>query len=209
MTVRAGIDLSMSSPVIVTHDDRLPLTFENCRIFSYGNYSYCKQLEGQHSNINIMKQPKWDHNLERFQRIAQWAASVAQLCGVNKACIENYAYNATGNSYDIGELGGIVKLELFKRSIPICVIEPTRVKKLFAGRGSAPKGSTEKEMMYEAFTNLTKVDLTKTINLQVAYTKEKDHKKINETPWAVKPLDDIADAFAVLTCHPDFEEIKV
>lgn len=209
MTIRAGIDLSMTSPVIVTHNDINPLNFQNCQVFSFGTYSYVKQMAGQHGNVNIKKQPTWEHPIERYVNIARWVGAVMQLTGVQKVAIENYAYNATGNSYDIGEMGGIVKLELFKRQIPICPLEPTHVKKLMCGRGRPKKGEKEKQMMYNAFKETTMVDLTEVLPIRSTFTKEGDAVKIAERPWAIKPLDDICDAYAVLASHPDFEKAKI
>lgn len=203
MTVRAGIDLSMSSPVICIHDDSKPLTFENCEFYSYGNYSYAKKLEGRHKNIHILKQPKWDCNLERYQRISIWVCSVLKLHNVSKVGIEDYSYSSKGLVFNIAEMTGVVKYELFKRKIPILPIAISDIKKSFSG-----KGNSGKDKMYASFVSKTGVKLSDVINYGVAGLNASTSKKLLETPYDVKPIDDLVDAFAVLTSHPDFNEVN-
>lgn len=199
----------MASPVICVHDDRQSLKFENCKIFSFGNYSYVSKLEGRHGNIIIQKQPTSHHNLERYQNIAMWACSVMKLMKVDKVIIENYAYSGNGAICDIAEATGILKYELFKRKIPISIVEPTSAKLQFTGKGRAPKGYDNKSWVYESFKRITGVDPAAIINFASVYTTEKQKAKIKEKPWDIKPLDDVCDAYAVLTCHEDYNiEVK-
>jgi len=60
--------------------------------------------------------------------------------------LEGYAYNATGRVFHIAENTGILKYKLYQASIPVEIIEPSRVKKLATG-----KGNSDKKMMYESF----------------------------------------------------------
>lgn len=203
MTIRAGIDLSMTSPVVCVHDDSLPLKFENCTIYSYGTYSYCAKLCGKHKNIIIHKQPSWESDIERFQRVAQWVSSIVKLHKITKVGIEDYSYNSKGKVFNIAEMTGIVKLELFKWKIPVTPIAISDIKKQFTGKGNAGK-----DQMYASFLSRTGVNLPSVIDYTSAGANQKTIDKLKDAPYDVKPLDDIVDAFAVLTCHPDFVEIK-
>jgi len=61
--------------------------------------------------------------------------------------IEGYAYSQTGREYQIGELGGVVKQDLWELDIPFRVHDPTALK-MFVAR----KGNADKEEMIEAVT---------------------------------------------------------
>lgn len=55
---------------------------------------------------------------------------------------EGYAFGAKGNAlFDIGELGGVIRLTMYCRKRPLVEIPPAVVKKLATGNGNAPKES--------------------------------------------------------------------
>lgn len=64
------------------------------------------------------------------------------------ALIENYAYasGAVGRVFDIGELGGVVRLTLFQQKIPYDVVAPPSVKKYISGSGRCEKDVIIKEV---------------------------------------------------------------
>lgn len=55
------------------------------------------------------------------------------------AAIEGYAHGARGNNFDIGELGGVIRLLLLKCEIPFVIISPSSLKKFATGKGNADK----------------------------------------------------------------------
>lgn len=57
-----------------------------------------------------------------------------ELCG-----IESPAFKAEGNLFNIGELNGILKLNLFKLGISNIMIAPMQLKKYLTGEGKGPK----------------------------------------------------------------------
>lgn len=201
--VRAGIDLSMTSPIVCIYDDKNPLEFKHCKIYSFGTYERIKKLEGNHQNISIMKQPSWDHDIERFQRIALWVCSICKLHDVKKVGLEDYSFNSKGKVFNIAEMTGIVKLELYKRKIPVTPISITLIKKNFSGKGNAGK-----DLMYDSFVKQTGVNLPSMLGIEKHLTTEKQLTKFKTTPFELKPIDDIVDAFAILCNHPDLLEIK-
>lgn len=61
------------------------------------------------------------------------------------AAIEGYAYGAKGAVFNLGELGGVLRLALYKRGIPTIEVPPTYLKKFMTGRGNAQKNLMLKE----------------------------------------------------------------
>jgi len=59
--------------------------------------------------------------------------------------LEGYSYGSQGKIFEIGELGGVVKLMLYSQSITPKIIPPTVLKKFVIGKGGGP--GTKKEDM--------------------------------------------------------------
>ncbi len=53
--------------------------------------------------------------------------------------IEGYAYGRGHAAHQVGELGGLVRLALWHRLIPMVVIAPAKLKRYATGRGNASK----------------------------------------------------------------------
>lgn len=65
---------------------------------------------------------------------------VLEDCVPSKVCIENYAMGiSTGQSFSIGELGGIVRVLLFEQGYEYTLVSPTQLKKFITGKGVAEK----------------------------------------------------------------------
>lgn len=64
---------------------------------------------------------------------------------LNGAAIEGYAYSAKGAVFNLGELGGVLRLALYKRGIPTIEVPPTYLKKFMTGKGTSPKNLMLKE----------------------------------------------------------------
>lgn len=62
------------------------------------------------------------------------------------AAIEGYAYSSKGAVFNLGELGGVLRLALYKRGIPTIEVPPTYLKKFITGKGNAPKNIVIKEV---------------------------------------------------------------
>jgi len=52
---------------------------------------------------------------------------------------EGYSMGSKGRQYDIGELGGVLKMFAFMNDVPILLIPPTVLKKFITGKGNASK----------------------------------------------------------------------
>jgi Holliday junction resolvasome RuvABC endonuclease subunit len=70
----------------------------------------------------------------RLAQIWDGVDAIASRYAVKQACIEGYAYDATGRTFDLGEVGGIIRLLLYRKKIPFKVVAPAQLKK-FAGVG--------------------------------------------------------------------------
>jgi Holliday junction resolvasome RuvABC endonuclease subunit len=68
---------------------------------------------------------------------------------IDGAAIEGYAFAAKGAKFNLGEVGGVLRLALYDRSIPSIEVPPTYLKKFFTGKGNAQKNV----MMKEAYKN--------------------------------------------------------
>ena len=53
--------------------------------------------------------------------------------------IEGYAYGATGRVFELGEVGGVVRMSLAQQEIPFVAVAPASLKQFVSGRGGANK----------------------------------------------------------------------
>ena len=100
--------------------------------------------DGTDADLHIIKEPK----LREAQRLLALRRHLRDIIDVFKpdlAIVEGYAYEGIGRLAELGEWGGVIKVELEERSIPFIVVAPKRLKKFAAGNGDATK-----EQMIEA-----------------------------------------------------------
>ena len=65
---------------------------------------------------------------------------------VDLVCLESPAFQAQGHIFSIGELNGIIKLNLFKKGITIIEVAPSQLKKYVTGKGKGNKSVIIKEI---------------------------------------------------------------
>ena len=82
-------------------------------------------------------------SLDRLNVVAKEIERIVQLQGITLAVIEGYAMGFGGKNpgrvFDIGELGGVLKLTLWRMGVPLMVIPPKTLKCLIADSGNAKK----------------------------------------------------------------------
>lgn len=61
------------------------------------------------------------------------------LDGVTHAALEGYSYNSVGHVFELGEIGGVLKVLLQEHNVPYVVVPPVLVKKYATGSTSAKK----------------------------------------------------------------------
>lgn len=56
-----------------------------------------------------------------------------------QAALEGYSYGSTGKVFQLGEVGGVLQLELFDAQVPFIVVTPAHLKKYVANNAQADK----------------------------------------------------------------------
>lgn len=54
-------------------------------------------------------------------------------------CVEGYSYNSTGTVFELGEVGGVLKLLFFKKGLAFTTVTPAALKKFAVGDHQASK----------------------------------------------------------------------
>jgi Holliday junction resolvasome RuvABC endonuclease subunit len=170
----SAIDYSITGPAICVFDTEKEFNFTNCSFyFLTDTKKYSTKFM---NNIYGESFQSYNNECERYDYISNWALRVT--AGSTRIAIEGYAYNATGRVFALAENTGILKYKLYKEQIPVDIIEPTKVKKLFTSKGNA-----DKALMYTHFLQKTG------INLQDIITPNKT--------LLGSPVTDIVDSYAI------------
>jgi Holliday junction resolvasome RuvABC endonuclease subunit len=64
-------------------------------------------------------------------------------------CFEGYAYHSTGRVFELGEIGGVLKLTVFEHRIPYLVVSPASLKKFATRNSGAKKAAMVKQAVAE------------------------------------------------------------
>lgn len=81
---------------------------------------------------------KGSERLAVFRRELRIIVAKYCTCGI-RSFIEGYAFGANNQREALGELGGVLRLELYDSNIPIVVVQPTALKKFATGKGNSDK----------------------------------------------------------------------
>lgn len=147
-----GLDLSMNSSGLVS----LELD-NNLNIISsyYLGFTTVKKV-----SVNDPKILLYDRKDTDRYAISHWMTSkmLSFISGSSYIATEGYAYGASGNTFDIGEFCGFVKMSAYANNHSLRIYDPTSIKKYATGKGTADKIS-----MFDAFTshNNIKPDISK------------------------------------------------
>lgn len=150
MAVVCGIDYSLTSPAIVVHEGE-HWDLNNCTFYFF------KKKLGPKGRFIASEYPDWKQSEERYQKLTAWAMSIMQKHKVERACVEEYAFGASGSTgrlFSIGENTGLMKYGLYISGIPFTTISPGSVKRFACGKGNA-----KKQQMIEAFKQDTGINL--------------------------------------------------
>jgi Holliday junction resolvasome RuvABC endonuclease subunit len=180
----AGIDYSLNGPAICVFNTSYRFEFSSCNFyFLTDTKKYATKFM---NNIHGELFSPYDEECERYDSISDWV--IKSCFGCEQVALEGYAYNATGRVFHIAENTGILKYKLYQASIPVEIIEPSRVKKLATG-----KGNSDKKMMYESFI--------KDVNIPLHDIISPNKKDIGN------PVSDIIDAFYI--CKSLYLQLKI
>jgi hypothetical protein len=181
----AGIDYSLTSPCICLFNGLLhgEFCYKNCSFYFLTDIK--KNATMFNNNIRGELFPDYTAECGRYDSISDWAVDL--LIGCNMVALEDYAYGAKGRVFHIAENTGILKYKLWQNSIPLDVVQPTKVKKFATGKGNAGKPE-----MFQAFVEETGVDL---------------RFHMNDTKKEIgNPISDIVDSYYI--CKYNYKEIN-
>jgi len=68
---------------------------------------------------------------------------------VKFVCFEGYAYHSVGRVFELGEIGGVLRLVIFEHGIPDIVVSPLTLKKFATHNSGASKAAMVKAAMVE------------------------------------------------------------
>lgn len=147
----SGIDYSLNGPAICVFDtEKGDFSFKNCNFYFLTDTKKYATLFLNNIYGELFR--PYDEECERYDSISDW---VMRVCiGSDMVALEGYAYNATGRIFHIAENTGILKYKLYQASIPVEIVEPTKVKKL-----STNKGNADKNLMFQYFQEETGLNL--------------------------------------------------
>jgi hypothetical protein len=135
-----GLDLSMNSSGLVSFelDEQL-----NVVAADYLGFTTVKKVASADSKIEFYTKKDTDRYATSIWMTQKMLSFIS---GSSYLATEGYAYGASGNTFDIGEFCGFVKMNAYKEGIPLRVYDITSIKKFATDKGTADKIS-----MYDAF----------------------------------------------------------
>ena len=125
--VIGGVDYSLCGPSICIYNgDGKKFNFKDCTFYFLTNTKKFATYFG--TNIIGENFDDFNHEIERYQSIADWAMEI--LLGCEQVAVEGYAYAAQSNRvFQIAENTGLLKYKLFQQGIPVSIVPPTEIKK--------------------------------------------------------------------------------
>lgn len=124
-------------------------------------------------------QPKGLKGLQRLEFLRSFVAQRLDDCNPVLVAYEGYAmgrFAGGGRLADLGELGGVLKMELFKRRIPILLIPPACLKLFATGKGNADKDKVRVAMAKlrgRLFANDDEADAYGLYRMGLAYSERR------------------------------------
>lgn len=109
-----GLDLSLTGSGVVIIDDNYSILFSE--------------------TLSVKSR-----DVERLLFLENKLLNILQDKSITITAIEGPAYQDTGKIFELGEWAGVVKLNLYKLSIPYIIVAPMQLKKYVSGSGKAGK----------------------------------------------------------------------
>lgn len=101
------------------------------------------------------------NNLKGVERLAYIRDQLALVLKTFKpefAALEGYSVNSVNRPFDLGEVGGLVRLALHDAHVPFIVVTPTQLKKFVTGSGASDKEALQKWVAKKWEVTLTQDD---------------------------------------------------
>jgi Holliday junction resolvasome RuvABC endonuclease subunit len=110
---------------------------QNLTIVSYDYLSFTNTKKFETDNVISYKKNQFRNEIDKYDFMLNKIKSFVSDC--EYIGIEDYAFAATGNVFDIGEFVGLVKHSLYHSGKKIRCYEPTVIKKFATSKGNADK----------------------------------------------------------------------
>ena len=151
-----GIDYSLTSPAVCINDDG--------KIMYYYLTKKKKYIGQMAKNILGFEHKEYLTPIHRFSQISDFVIELLEktIHKTQKVFIEGYSFGSKGQGvFQIAENCGILKYRLqMSPTLLYDTVVPSVVKKYASGKGNA-----DKQLMYDSFTEHTKVDLIKVFDM--------------------------------------------
>lgn len=172
MAFFVGIDYSLSCPAVAVSINK---NFKDSKVYFLTDRNKVAGLV--HKNVVGVLHDEYLCEQERYENIANWVLEILNNLTDREIyiIIEDYSFGSKGKVFHIAENCGVLKYLLFKNGYNFFTVPPTVVKKFATGKGNA-----DKQKMYDAFVEETKLDL---------------HNIISPTTKLGSPTTDVVDAW--------------
>lgn len=101
------------------------------------NTGMCCNVNGDLTTILI--QEKRLHGAERLASIRRQVSLYLDGFDPELIAMEDYSYGSVNRPFDLGELGGVLKLTFLERKVPYILVPPRMLKAFVASDGNADK----------------------------------------------------------------------
>ena len=132
-----GVDYSMTCPAACIPYDTPQFWFANQRTYEPLRAVTTYEI----TTLDVTRRAE-----ATAQALIKW---LKQYSDVRTVVLEDYAFNATGRVFHIGEHTGILKLLLKQADYHVCAVPPTVVKKFATGKGNADKPRMTAAFLHE------------------------------------------------------------
>ena len=150
MKTVVGIDYSLTSPCVCVSNNN---SFSDSYFYFLTDRKF---LTGQVLNILGDLHDNYLTDQQRYENIASWVLNI--LSNLDKSntdiIIEDYSFGSKGKVFNLAENCGLLKYLLYKEGYNFFTVAPSAVKKYATGKGNAGK-----QQMYDAFYELSQIDL--------------------------------------------------
>lgn len=103
-------------------------------------------------------EPKKLKDAPRLKFIRDALQEVVRTFPIKQAALEGYSIASVNRSFDLGEVGGLVRLCLLDNGIPFIVVPPTSLKLFVTGNGQASKEQMQRAVLAKWNQNITQDD---------------------------------------------------
>jgi Holliday junction resolvasome RuvABC endonuclease subunit len=83
---------------------------------------------------------------ERLDCLRRRILMCVELYSPQLIALEGYSFNSTNRSFDLGEIGGVLKQAFYERRIPLIAVPPKLLKKFVSNDGNASKEKMIREV---------------------------------------------------------------